>query len=653
MFRSKGSRALLIIAIMMVGISSAGRGDSPIQGEEGDIQLPEDYTYELIYSPLLSELGKIVRSENGQIYVQHSNESGGTRISLLDVDRNHLITVLNLPPWVSTSTIVGGPGDSFFLWVGGSIRQVIPDGSWSIWGRIGAHPWYYTPQGRMLGISGDETSVVELFPDGTVMELVSGLNLAYDIVVDEAGTIFIADFMAEKLLGFDPDGVPKTITSIIPDNTDLVLDGDGNLYLNNAAAGFNRVDKVTGALTPMTLERTPCTFVQSPADVVFDNKGRAIFSSWVDSRLSWADFGSNTGGELIHQDWANSFAVTLGPDDDLYVFVPGCGSVMPGKVVRFSVDGSSEVYLDGLRGDISDIALDSAGGLYLGWTAETTCGLDYYPPGRTSPRKIPVPLGYDVGSLTFDSPSGCLFVSVPQEPAPSLTILEFTSRGFQRSYTVAVPKAVRGCVLATDPEGILYAFGTEEERFMTGPEVDRWIMRLDLNTGRSRIISQINRIGCCPMGNFSIDSEGAIWWLLNPEFVLYKISPQGPAELFAYNLPVDPKAAYRNSKGDLFLNSPEGIYRIWQPKPEERVQLVMADLVELGTFGILDGNRVNTLHTQLENAVTSLNRGQSGAAENHLRTFLRSLTSYMREGILSEEYADNFILAIEDLLERL
>jgi hypothetical protein len=135
--------------------------------------------------------------------------------------------------------------------------------------------------------------------------------------------------------------------------------------------------------------------------------------------------------------------------------------------------------------------------------------------------------------------------------------------------------------------------------------------------------------------------------------VLYKISPQGSAELFAHNLPVDPKAAFRNSEGDLFLNTPEGIYRIWQPTPGERVQLVMADLARLGSFGILDDNRVNTLHTHLENAVTSLNRGKSGAAENHLRTFLRSLISYMREGILSEEHADNFILATEDILERL
>jgi len=65
------------------------------------------------------------------------------------------------------------------------------------------------------------------------------------------------------------------------------------------------------------------------------------------------------------------------------------------------------------------------------------------------------------------------------------------------------------------------------------------------------------------MGSFSVDYEGYIWWLLNPDFLLYRIPPNGTARLFGENLPVDAGYANRNAEGDIFLNSPDGLYRIW------------------------------------------------------------------------------------------
>ena len=561
----------LIVVALVVGfvcLFSAPGAQSPAPAQEGDIQLPDGYICELIYRPFLAGLGRIVRSEDGLVFITHLDISGGIRVSMLDVDQNQATTIFDLAPEEdATLIIIGGPEDTFFIDVGGEIRQVNPDGSFSVWGQRGnCIPWYYTPDGRMLGIAYGETGIVELFPDGSTTDLVTGLSLAYDVIADDAGNIFISDFMAEELIQLDSDAKQTTIASIPPDNTDLTLDGDGNLYINSVATGFARVDKSTGNFTPMTLENAPCAIVQSPADVVFDDSGRAIFASWAVAHLTWADFSTNTGGELLHQPWANSFPVDIGPDDALYVGVDGCGTIIPSEIVRFTVDGDSEVHLGGLSSRISDIAFDSSGGLYVGLTTENSTSIQYYPSGSAVPLPISVPLGYDIGSMETDPVDDSLLVSsLPGSPTEaSVTILRFTIEGFQESYSVSLPKPALGFSLGADPEGALYAFAIERERFMTGPEVDRWILLLDLVGGTSEIIAQVNRIGCCPTGSFSVDSEGNIWWVLNPEFVLYKVSPPDTVELFAYNLPVDSGTVHRNSDGDLILNTPDGIYRIWE-----------------------------------------------------------------------------------------
>ena len=130
-------------------------------------------------------------------------------------------------------------------------------------------------------------------------------------------------------------------------------------------------------------------------------------------------------------------------------------------------------------------------------------------------------------------------------------------------YDFEMPKEPIEVLLDFAPDGTFYAFATEKERFMTGPMVERWILRLDLPTETAEMVAQVDRAGCCPMGSFSVDYGGYIWWLLNPDFLLYRIPPSGQARLFGENLPVDAGYVNRNSSGDIFLNSPDGLYRMW------------------------------------------------------------------------------------------
>ncbi|MHC4521635.1 MAG: FIMAH domain-containing protein, partial [Planctomycetota bacterium] len=62
--------------------------------------------------------------------------------------------------------------------------------------------------------------------------------------------------------------------------------------------------------------------------------------------------------------------------------------------------------------------------------------------------------------------------------------------------------------------------------------------------------------------------------------------------------------------------------------------------------------RSNALRSKLESAVASFDRGQSNAAVNQLEAFLRSLIAYVRGGHLPELLADQLLLAVDDVIDR-
>jgi hypothetical protein len=174
--------ALLLILLLL---------QASVAAQNEEIELPADYIYEQIYSPAVSGLSGLVASHNGLIYIRHLGPGHEVRVSRLDVDQDSLTRVLTLPPWASAHGIVGGPGDSFFIEVAGELRQVQPDGSYTVWssGPLPGLPEFYTKDGRMLAIGGGGTSVIELFPDGTSNTLLSGLAGVYDVVAADDGTI--------------------------------------------------------------------------------------------------------------------------------------------------------------------------------------------------------------------------------------------------------------------------------------------------------------------------------------------------------------------------------------------------------------------------------------------------------------------------------
>jgi VCBS repeat-containing protein len=665
MSRLAASAALGVAALVLA------LGASPLGGEaatsaparpalqlaepEGALELPPDYVHKLVYRPPLAGVGRIVRSEDGHLFVQHAGSAGGMAVSLLDVAAATTTVVFELPPWTApTSLIIGGPGDSFFVATPGEVRQVMSDGSSLPWGRAGAMPWYYTPEGRMLGVGDNGTSIVELFPDGTSSPLVTGLQTFYDVVAAADGTIYVSD-LGGRLIERHPDGTQRPLAAIVPDNTDLGIDAVGNLYLNNAAAGFVRVDRTTGDFTPITAPDAPCQAIQSPADFALDDSGRVVFASWVTATLTFIDPATGAGGKVLAIPWASTPATDIGPDGQLYVGVTECGAAMPSRVMRFDVDGSSDVHLDHIAGTIHDIDLDGAGGLYVAVTSQAASGIHYLPMPGGSVTVVPDSAMYEVTTLTADPVTGHLFAFAGQysDDPPGLTLLEFSAAGLVATHAIALDESVHGLQLASAPDGTLYAFATEKERFFTGPEVRRRILRIDPDTSTAATVATITLSGCCPYGSFSVDAEGSIWWTLSPDSRLYQVSPLGDASLFARNLPIDSGWAGRNSTGTIFLSTPEGLHRIWLPTLQERLGLVRDDLDELQYYGALSVDQAASLDRWLARATTSLDRGQTHSAANHLKTFVRSVNELERDGILTKEQAAELERAADDVIERL
>ena len=558
--------ALLVAAAWgALAVATAG----PDLAQEGDIGLPPEYDYEIIYRPPVTGLSGIVASHDGTLYVRHLGPTGGARVSLLDVDLGDFaFDVVDEPPETSVSSIVGGPEDTVFVSVDGEFRGVSPDGSYVVWGTISpaVFPMYYTEDDHMFGISNDGTSVLELFPDGSYHTLLTGLSSAYDLVASDASNIFVSDIGAGQLVQVTATDTYTNLAQIAQDNTELAFDQAGDLYVNNAEERFAKFDLATLTFTEMSAPNAACPVIRSPAGVAFDAYDRAVFGAWADNMVTWADLSTGDGGLVIHQPWSNSNAADIGPDEALYLSVNGCGDDPSSQIERFAADGTHTTYLDGLVGEIHGLSFDSSGGLYFSVGTESSSKVYSFPQGALTATLVYDSVGADIGSLAVHPTTRHVFGYAGQDAGDQKisVVVELSSTlGLVDEYHFQMPMTPTEVLLDFAPDDSLYAFATEKERFMTGPMVERWILRLDLETESAVLVDQIDRVGCCPMGSFSVDYEGYIWWLLNPDFLLYRIPPNGTARLFGENLPVDAGYVNRNAEGDIFLNSPDGLYRIW------------------------------------------------------------------------------------------
>ncbi|MBT3221730.1 MAG: hypothetical protein HN348_21845, partial [Proteobacteria bacterium] len=163
-------------------------------------------------------------------------------------------------------------------------------------------------------------------------------------------------------------------------------------------------------------------------------------------------------------------------------------------------------------------------------------------------------------SIAYNASNEHVYAVAFKELDQAVEIHEFSKSGFVQAHTVGIHKEFSGFSIACAPDGTLYATSAEAERHETGPDVERWILKLDLDSGTSSIHAQQDLVDhCCPFFEFSVDGNGDVWWILNPDFWLYRVTPAGSAGAFACFTPIDSAKVLRDSEGKLFVIHPGGI----------------------------------------------------------------------------------------------
>ena len=146
------------------------------------------------------------------------------------------------------------------------------------------------------------------------------------------------------------------------------------------------------------------------------------------------------------------------------------------------------------------------------------------------------------------------------------TLFEFDRWSLWKKHPLALPKPAEGAQIACTPDGTLYMSCSGQENARTGPVVERWILRIDTTSDRGEIVVQKDRNGCCVMLSCCSAPDGTLWWLLNPDFGMYRVTPNDAGlDLFAHSLPVDPAAVAADRHGTVFVASPSGIIRMMPP----------------------------------------------------------------------------------------
>jgi streptogramin lyase len=510
-------------------------------------QLQPGYNIEILFAPPAPDLTDIVRSESGIFYLHHGPPNAG--ISVFDPETAEVTRILDLPPRGAEFS-AGGPGDTVYVWNSGHIMQVSPDGSYEVWGQSHmGHIGTVAPDGRLIGVYQDYSGIYEMQPNNESIEIAAGFERIWDVIVADDGTIYVSD------LG--PGSVVRVEGILHLDPMDIGFGPDGSLYLNSVVTGFVRLDTETGEMTEIPGSQSDCAVHQ--ADFVFDDSGRVIFVDPTWSVITRLDMETTENTTLVTNMGVNTWALDAGPDDAIYVGTWSCGTEYPAQIVKYTDDRSREVVIDDVAGYFNDVALTPDGGMYVsvddpGVGAYTA----YIAPGSDTLARIDGVGG--LISLTYDPVSGHAFGTYHAGDK----LIEFSQAGKIAEYPISLPKAANNFVVRAAPDGTLYVYADEAERATSGPQVDRWVLRVDPAAGTSEIVYSRTWEGCCVMSNIDAGPLGYLYWLVSPEFEIHRITPEGEATVMARNLPVDPGAVTADSEGDIYFVCAGGIYRIYQ-----------------------------------------------------------------------------------------
>ena len=504
---------------------------------------------------LKSKIGNnaaIVTSQDGTVYMKEWGAESG--ISVIDTQTLTVTRLFDIPTTNSVNDIVGGQDDTAYVNVGPDIRLVHSDGSYSIWATFtDACVAAYTPDGRILGKSNDCSVLYELFPDGSKKKIAGNFHNIYEVAVMDDGTIIVYEWDTGNIVRLKTDGNRKILVSGVSpyDFVNFDVDTDGQLYYNACSAhGLKRLNVNSGKVTDIVLRLNET--IWNPNDFAFIRPGEIVLGG---DQFSIANI--NTGdSQLLIPNIAATYAVDIGPDGALYVGTFSYGNQVPAQILRLADDGVPSVYLDNLEGAIDFIDFTQQGDLYFSTVYDHKIHLFYVAKDQMLPVEIPNALQESIMSMTVNPNNNNLLIS-QSRGAP---LLEYSPEGLVQTYAVSIPWDAHEYRIDYAPDGTLYAFIGQADDQSSAAR----IVRIDLDEKTCIDISQLPFNAAAALCVLSVDAEGSIWLLYNPESAIYKITPDGEIDLYASNLPIDAPAIVAGSSGDVYFTSASGIFHLYQ-----------------------------------------------------------------------------------------
>ncbi|MBN1777944.1 MAG: hypothetical protein JW811_07460 [Clostridiales bacterium] len=495
--------------------------------------------------------GGVACSEDGTVYLRTIGSEAG--VSMIDVNTGTVTKLVSIPPTIETSDILGGPGDTAFMLVGAEVWQFYPDGTYTVWQTfLDIFIVAYMPSGRMFGKSMNGSSLYELYQDGSKRLIASDFNNIYNACVTEDGVLFVYEWDTGNVVRVEQDGTKRVLVeSVMPwDFANLGLDFDGQLYLNSAGTyGLKRVEMETGELT--NIPNVYNEIIVNPNDFVFIEPGKIVITG---DHFSWADINAGTNG-LIVQNISSTYATDIGPDGALYIGVSDTGN-SSGQIRRISDDGTQSVLFGNIRGCIEFIAFTPDGYLYAVTKYDGRYHLLFINPEKGVQKEIPGMPQDMVMALTINPKNQHAFISLFREKP----IYEFDIYGLVTMYNVKVPWDAHEYRIDFASDGSLYSYIGRMDNSTTGP----WLAKIDLNKLASTEVAMLSCTAPGGMGAFRVSPDGNLWLYLNPESVLYKVTPEGEVTVFATSLPVDAPSVVVGEDDNVYFACSAGLFHIYK-----------------------------------------------------------------------------------------
>jgi len=501
--------------------------------------------------------------------VQHLDSNSNKRVSLLNISADTITTVVDFTDAEPSSFIVGGPNDTFFVQFNTTVRQYKSDGTYTTWGTCGVGSiYFYSSANKMYAV--DNGAIYEVFSDGSYTQIASGFTgEEIDVAADSNDNVYIIS-SSEGKLSKATGGTTTLLTDIMPDLAHIMVDSNGKLYGTNLGTEYTlaEVDISTGDMTSLvsSYSENPC-YVLSPSDFIILDDGTFVFASWASGQITYYDPNMLTGKQLIAPPYYSTNIARLGSDGKIYMSVDLCtASGTSSTLMAYDSDGNSETIMNNLNATIRSFVFDSNNGLFMNLSSDTATGIFHYTSFASTGTEITSETTGEYGDIAYNPITGNVYgVSLSGGSDTTAIIHEYSTSGYVNAYTVSTHKAYRGFTIDASPvDGTLYAISAEDERHDTGPDVERWIFQLDLDAGTTSILAQKDLEGvCCPYYNFSIGANGNIWWILNPDFWLYRVTPEGDADAFSCYTPIDTAYVLNDTTNDIiYLLHPNGIDKI-------------------------------------------------------------------------------------------